>query len=108
LDLQKILSELKAERDRIHRAIEALDGMASSSPVKKKRAGVARASGRQSWRNHAGGQETFVRSLEKAMGGAQEKTFLAARKTIGLQLDGLQGMESVVHAPCHRLIPLAA
>jgi hypothetical protein len=47
LDLQKILSELGAERDRIDRAIEALDGIASSSPVNKKRAGVARASGRR-------------------------------------------------------------
>jgi len=47
LDLQKILSELKAERDRIVRAIEALGGIASSSPVTKKRAGSAKASGRR-------------------------------------------------------------
>jgi hypothetical protein len=47
LDLQKILSELKAERDRIDRAIEALDGIASSSAVTKKRAGGMRATGRR-------------------------------------------------------------
>ena len=47
MDLQKMLSELKAERDRIDRAVRALDGIASSSPVKKKHAGVTRASGRR-------------------------------------------------------------
>jgi hypothetical protein len=47
LDLQKILSELKAERDRIDRAIEALDEIASPSAVTKKHAGGARASGRR-------------------------------------------------------------
>src|ERR1035437_751473 len=47
LDLQKILSELKAERDRIDRAIEALDGIASSSAVTKKRAGGGRSPGRR-------------------------------------------------------------
>ncbi len=47
MDLQKILSELRAERDRINRAIEALDGIASSSALTKKRAGGARASGRR-------------------------------------------------------------
>ena len=46
LDLQKILSELRAERDRINQAIEALDGIASS-PVTKKRAGGARETGRR-------------------------------------------------------------
>jgi hypothetical protein len=46
LDLQKILSELKAERDRINRAIGALDGKASA-PVTKKRVDGARASGRR-------------------------------------------------------------
>ena len=38
---------LRAERDRIVRAIEALLGIASSSPVTKKRAGGARATGRR-------------------------------------------------------------
>jgi hypothetical protein len=47
LDLQNILSELKAERDRIVRAIEALGGIASSSAVTKKRAGGARGLGRR-------------------------------------------------------------
>ena len=47
LDLQNILSELKAERDRIVRAIEALDGKATSSPATKTHAGGAKASGRQ-------------------------------------------------------------
>jgi len=47
LDLQKILSELGAERDRINRAIEALDGIASSSAVTKKHVGGARRSGRR-------------------------------------------------------------
>ena len=42
MDLQKILSELGAERDRINRAIEALDGIASSSAVTKKHVGGAR------------------------------------------------------------------
>ena len=47
MNLQMILSELKAERDQIHRAIEALDEIASSSAVTKKRAGGVRATGRQ-------------------------------------------------------------
>ena len=47
LDLQRILSELRAERDRIIRTIEALGGIASSSPVTKKRAGGARGPGRR-------------------------------------------------------------
>jgi len=47
LDIQKILSELRAERDRINRAIEALDGRASSSAATKRGAGVGRASGRR-------------------------------------------------------------
>ena len=47
MDLQKILSELKAERDRIVRAIEALGGIASSSAITKKRAGGARGPGRR-------------------------------------------------------------
>ena len=47
LDLQKILSELRAERDRITQAIEALDEIASSSAVTKKRAGGAQAPGRR-------------------------------------------------------------
>jgi len=47
LDLQKILSELKAERDRIDRAIEVLEGIASSSTVTKKRAGGVLATGRR-------------------------------------------------------------
>jgi hypothetical protein len=45
LDLQKIVSELKAERDRIDRAINALDGRASSSAATKTRAVSAPASG---------------------------------------------------------------
>lgn len=47
MDLQKILSELKAERDRIVRAIEALGGKATSSPATKTRANGAKASGRR-------------------------------------------------------------
>ena len=47
MDLQKILSELKAERDRIVRAIKALGGRASSSSATKTRAGGAKASGRR-------------------------------------------------------------
>ncbi len=47
MDLQKILSELKAERDRIDRAIQALGGIALASAVTKKRAGGARATGRR-------------------------------------------------------------
>jgi hypothetical protein len=47
LDLQKIVSELKAERDRIVRAIEALGGIASSSAATKKRVGGALGPGRR-------------------------------------------------------------
>jgi hypothetical protein len=47
LDLQKILSELKAERDRLVRAIEALLGIASSSVATKRSAGGARRPGRR-------------------------------------------------------------
>ena len=36
MDLQKILSDLEAERDRIVRAIEALAGIGSSSGVAPK------------------------------------------------------------------------
>jgi hypothetical protein len=35
LDLQKILSDLNAEKDRIVRAIAALTGMGSSKPARK-------------------------------------------------------------------------
>jgi hypothetical protein len=47
LDLQKILSELKAERDRIDRAIDALDGKSTSAPATKKGATGAKRSGRR-------------------------------------------------------------
>ena len=47
MDLQKILSELKAERDRILRAIKALGGRASSSSAVKTRATGAKRSGRR-------------------------------------------------------------
>jgi hypothetical protein len=47
LDLQEILSELKAERDRIVRAIKALGGKATSSSATKTRATGARRSGRR-------------------------------------------------------------
>jgi hypothetical protein len=47
LDLQKILSELRAEKDRIDRAIDALNGKASSSAAMKTQAEGAPASGRR-------------------------------------------------------------
>jgi hypothetical protein len=46
LDLQKIVSELRAERDRINQAIEALDGKASPATTKRG-AGAAPAPGRR-------------------------------------------------------------
>src|SRR5208283_3606212 len=46
LDLQRIVSELKAERDRLNWAIEALDGETSSG-VTKRSAGSAPRSGRR-------------------------------------------------------------
>jgi len=47
LDIQKILSELKAERDRINRAIEALEQRASSSAATKHSADAAPTPGRR-------------------------------------------------------------
>jgi len=48
LDLQKILSELKEERDRIDRAIKALDGGKSSSAATMTRTSSAPSSARPS------------------------------------------------------------
>ena len=47
MDIEIILSELRAERDRIDRAIEALDGRASSSAATKRGPRGAQASGRR-------------------------------------------------------------
>ena len=47
MNLQEILSDLRAERDRIDRAIDELDGRASSSAATKTRASGAPAAGRR-------------------------------------------------------------
>ena len=47
MDLQKILSELGAERDRILQAIKALGGKATSSSATKTRVTGAKRSGRR-------------------------------------------------------------
>jgi hypothetical protein len=47
LDLQKILSELRAETDRIVRAIKALGGKATGSAARKTRVKGAKRSGRR-------------------------------------------------------------
>ena len=37
MDIQSLLSDLKAERDRIHHAISAIEGLFSSPPVRRGR-----------------------------------------------------------------------
>jgi hypothetical protein len=76
LDLQKIVSDLAAERDRIARAIEAL----LESPSKRgRKKGVKRprATGKASRRNNPRGQTALVTGNEEALGGTQEKEILA-------------------------------
>jgi len=72
LDLQKILSELKVERDRINRAIGALEGKASP-PVTKKRLGGARAPGRRRGGITPEGRKRLSLAMKKRWAERREK-----------------------------------
>jgi hypothetical protein len=73
MDLQKILSELKAEEDRIARAIEALGGIASSSAVMKKRPGGAREPGRRGGGITPEGRRRLSEAMKKHWAARKEK-----------------------------------
>jgi hypothetical protein len=65
LDLQKILSELRAERDRIDLAIDALDGRTSSSAATETRTGGAPTSGRHRGGITPGGRRRLSLAMKK-------------------------------------------
>jgi hypothetical protein len=74
VDLQKILSDLKAEKDRIVRAIEALEGMGSSSR------GAPKAKGRPKGGRRRGGMTPEAR---RRISLAMKKRWAERRKKRG-------------------------
>jgi len=65
LDVESILSELRAERDRINVAIDALEGGAVSSAVVKRRAGGVKGSGRRRGGITPEGRRRLSRAMKK-------------------------------------------
>ena len=76
MDLQKILSDLEAEKDRIAHAIEALAGMGLFLTGCSESKGPAQ--GRPTpWRNDAGSSKADIFGDEAAVGRAQEEDGVA-------------------------------
>jgi hypothetical protein len=73
LDLQKILSELRAEKDQIDRAIDALNGRASSSAATKTRAVGAPASGQRRGGITTEGRRRLSLAMKKRWAERQKK-----------------------------------
>jgi hypothetical protein len=77
VDLQKILSDLEAEKDRIAHAIEALAGMGLFLTGCSESQGPAQ--GRPTpWRNDAGSSEADISDNEEALGRAPEEDGVAS------------------------------
>lgn len=70
MDLDRIVAELKRERERLSRAIAALEGTDSPAATSKGKAAASAPSERKETRPpHRGGQKAVVGSDEEALGG---------------------------------------
>jgi len=88
LNIEAIVVELKGERDRIDRAISALEGTFS----KVARSGVKALAGkRKPWSFECGGQEMNIRDDEETLGRATEKGCCQeAVKVLRIYYDGVR------------------
>jgi hypothetical protein len=86
LDLERIIADLKQERDRLSRAIAALEESNSPRAAKttgcqdheRRQATPAGIEGEEAWRAHSGGQKAAIVSDEETLGGTQNEGLISS------------------------------